>query len=74
MPIERFKAAPLSSGFMLASMFGFLFSIIYLSKYSLEWSFAFSFLFFVMFVASFISMINANPDAQLAAIPKKRRK
>lgn len=73
MPIKTIKSAPLSSGFMLTSMFGFLLSVIYIPQYSKKWAFAFGFVFFLMFIASFISMQKANPDAQLAPIPRKKK-
>lgn len=53
------KFAPLSAGFMVASMLGFLLTILFVYPASTSWGFAFAIVFVLMFVASFISMGNA---------------
>lgn len=53
------KYAPLSGGFMIASIVGFFVSAIYIAELSLNWGFALSVVFVLMFIASFISMIKA---------------
>lgn len=63
--------APLSAGFMVASIIGFFVSALYVSKFSIPMSVAFSIVFFCMFLASMISMGRASPDAQLGAKPVK---
>ena len=61
--------APLSMGFMVASIIGFFISILYVQKFSLGLSIAFAIVFFCMFLAAMVSMSRASPDAQLAARP-----
>jgi uncharacterized protein (DUF58 family) len=63
------KVAPLHASFMLLSILGLLISLFYIIKISLNFGLAFGLVFFLMFIASVISMINASPDAQLAAVP-----
>jgi hypothetical protein len=63
--------APLKTGFLVASMIGFLVSALYIPKISLNWAFAFGLLFTLMFVASMISMVRATPDEQLSPKPKE---
>lgn len=65
------RAAPLSTTFMIASMVGFLISVVWLPKYSVNWAFAFGIVFFTMFVAAMISMARASPDEQLLPRPRK---
>lgn len=55
------KWAPLSAGFMLVAIFGFLISVWFIMDLSVSWGFTFSFFFVVMFIASFISMTKAEP-------------
>ncbi len=65
-----FKAAPLNTSFMVASIIGLIISAIYLRTISLTWAVAFGILFFIMFIASMISMSRASPDTQLMSRPK----
>ena len=51
---------PLSGGFMLFGLFGFLFALTFLRNYSLNWSFLVGSISAIMFVASMISMTH-NP-------------
>lgn len=52
------NVTPLSGGYMLASMLGFLISVLYIfPKFSQSYGFAFAVLFVAMFVASVISFI-----------------
>ena len=53
------KYAPLSGGFMIASIVGFFVSAIYIAELSLNWGFALSIVFILMFIASIISMVKA---------------
>lgn len=53
------KYAPLSGGFMIASIVGFFVSSIYIAGLSLNWGFALSIVFVLMFIASIISMTKA---------------
>jgi len=57
--------APLNSAFLATSMIGFLVSAIYISSFSRTWGFTFGLVFTLMFVASMISMVHAEPEAQL---------
>ena len=63
------KVAPLSSGFMVASIVGFLVSVMLVYKSSQKFGFAFALVFALMFIASIISMTYA-PVAEYR--PKKR--
>lgn len=53
--------APLSAGFMLTSIIGFLVSIWLIMDLSTSWGFTFAFFFVIMFLASLISMTKAEP-------------
>jgi hypothetical protein len=53
------KYAPLSGGFMIASIVGFFVSTIYIADLSLNWGFAMAVIFVLMFIASIISMTKA---------------
>ena len=64
--LEHFKAAPLSSGFMLASIIGFIVSLLYIWGLSPSFGFAFAAIFAVMFVASIVSMTKAPIEDELA--------
>ncbi len=64
--LEHFKAAPLSSSFMLAAILGFLISTLYVWKQSKAFGFAFAIIFAIMFVASLVSMRRAPVEAELA--------
>jgi hypothetical protein len=63
--------APLSTGFLVASIIGFFVSILYVSKFSWSLAVSFAIVFFCMSLASMISMARASPDEQLAARPIK---
>ncbi|HLC47040.1 MAG TPA: hypothetical protein VJI75_04875 [Candidatus Nanoarchaeia archaeon] len=63
--LKRFKAAPLSSSFFLASILGVLLSLVYWDKITPTWAFTFLLLFGAMFVASLISMTKAPIEDQI---------
>jgi hypothetical protein len=63
--IMRFKVAPLSGTFMLASLFGIFFSVLILSKSSVTWAFTIGFLSLIAFIASVISMTYAPVEDEL---------
>ena len=67
-----FKAAPLSSSFLVAALIGLIISIFWIPQYAVDWAYAFGLVFLMMIVASFISMTKATPDSQLG--PRMRRK
>lgn len=62
-----FRAAPLSNGFMLTSMLGFIISAIFAAsgRLSPTWGFTFCMMFVIMFISSFISMTHAPVEAEL---------
>jgi hypothetical protein len=68
------KVAPLSSGYMLVSMFGFIASLIVIMPLSREWGFAFAFIFAIMFIASLISMTYAPSLKSLEITFGKKKK
>jgi hypothetical protein len=67
-----FKAAPINTSFMVASLVGLIFSVFYIPKYSESFALAFGLIFGCMLIASFISMTRATPDEQL--LPRLRGK
>ncbi len=56
------KMAPLSGGFMLASMLGFAISVVWVYPQSLTWGIAFMIVFVAMFISSIISLAYAPPE------------
>jgi hypothetical protein len=60
-----FRPAPLSSGYMLASILGFLISVIAIVPFSLQWGVTLALIFGMMFIASVISMTYAPIEAEL---------
>ena len=57
--------APLSRGFFLVSIFGFLFSIMFLKQYSMTWAFVVGFFSVIMFIASMISTTKGPVEEEL---------
>ncbi|MGV8162077.1 MAG: hypothetical protein ACP5N2_01945 [Candidatus Nanoarchaeia archaeon] len=55
------RYAPLSSGFMVTSIIGFLVSIWLIMDWSIAWGFTFSLFFAMMFIASLVTMTKAEP-------------
>ncbi|MFA6073314.1 MAG: hypothetical protein WC758_04335 [Candidatus Woesearchaeota archaeon] len=55
------RYAPLSSGFMVTSIIGFLVSIWMIMDWSPTWGFTLTLFFAMMFIASMISMTKAEP-------------
>lgn len=62
---KELNIVPLSSGFMLTAMVGFLISIFYVYPRSSTWGFTFVLFFVLMFVSSMISMTYAPAEGQL---------
>ena len=62
---KQLNIVPLSSGFMLTAIVGFLISIMYVYPRDPTWGFTFVLFFILMFVASLISMTYAPAEAQL---------
>ena len=62
---------PLSGGFMLTSIVGFLISAFYVLPQSARWGFTFVLFFTIMFVASLISMTYSPGEWPLKTIRKK---
>ena len=63
--MKEFNVAPLSGGFMLTSIVGFLISAFYVLPQSAKWGFTFVLFFALMFVASLISMTYSPGEWQL---------
>ena len=59
---KEFNIAPLSGGYMITSIVGFLISAFYILPNSKTWGFTFVLFFTLMFVASLISMTYAPSD------------
>ena len=68
---KEFNIAPLSGGYMLTSIIGFLVSAFYVMPSSVTWGFTFVLFFTLMFVASLISMTYAPSDWPLKMERKK---
>ncbi|MCA9477717.1 MAG: hypothetical protein KC535_01055 [Nanoarchaeota archaeon] len=60
------KVAPLSKGFMIASIIGVLLSTMFLPQYSPTWAVTLGVISFVMLIASIISMTHAPVEEELA--------
>lgn len=56
---KELNIAPLSAGFILTSMVGFIISIIFVYSRSRTWGFTFTLFFTLMFIASMISLTYA---------------
>ncbi len=70
---------PLTSGFMLTSIIGFLVSVYFVMDLSATWGFTFALFFTIMFIASIISMSNIEAEErygweELAIHEKRKRK
>ena len=68
---KDFNIAPLSGGYMLTSIVGFLVSAFYILPSSRTWGFTFVLFFTLMFVASMISMTYAPTDWPVRMEKKK---
>ena len=69
---KEFNVAPLSGGYMLTSIVGFLISAFYILPNSATWGFTFVLFFTLMFVASLISMTYSPSDWPLRMDIKKK--
>ena len=67
-----YKVAPLSGGYMITSIVGFLISAMYVYDISNRWGFTFSLFFMMMFVASLISM-TYGPDEAMYHVGNKKK-
>ena len=68
---KEFNIAPLSGGYMITSIVGFLISAFYVTKISEKWGFTFVLFFTLMFIASLISMTYSPSDWPLKMDRKK---
>ncbi len=59
---KEFNIAPLSTGYMLTSIVGFIVSAFYIAPNSATWGFTFVLFFTLMFVAAIISMTYSPTD------------
>ena len=59
---KELNIAPLSGGYMVTSLVGFLISAFYIMPNSRKWGFTFVLFFTLMFIASLISMTYAPSD------------
>ena len=71
--MAEFNVAPLSGGFMITSLVGFMISFFYILPMSNKWGFTFVLFFTLMFVASTISMTYAPSDWPLKMERRKIR-
>ncbi len=55
---------PLTSGFMLTSIIGFMVSALFVMKLSATWGFTFAVFFVIMFVASVVSMSHMEAESR----------
>ncbi len=66
------NVAPLTGGFMITSMVGFIISAIYVFPQNYKWGFTLSLFFFLMFVAAMISMTYGPDEAMLHVGHRKK--
>ena len=59
----KYQTIPLSNGFMITAMLGFLVVTVYTlyGKINLAWGFAFDLIFVIMFIASVVSITPSFP-------------
>ena len=69
---QWYKVAPLSGGYMITSIIGFLISAIYVYDKNNRWGFTFALFFMMMFVASLISM-TYGPDEAMYHVGDKKK-
>ena len=60
------KVAPLSTGFLITSIVGFLVSALKIYPMDRTWGFTLMLFFLILFIASMISMTYADADALIA--------
>ena len=65
------NVAPLTGGYMITSIVGFIISSMYVYDISNRWGFTFAIFFTLMFVASLISMTYGPDEAMLQVGQKK---
>jgi len=70
----KFRFAPLSGGYMAASMLGIFISLMYVYEKSPDWGITFTVAFGIMFIASIVSMTNADPDEFIELETRNKRK
>ena len=66
------EVAPLSKGFLITSMVGFLVSAVFIYPKDPPWGFTFSLVFMIMFISAMISTTYASVEMEYA-IEKKNR-
>ncbi|HLG24860.1 MAG TPA: hypothetical protein VI564_08070 [Candidatus Nanoarchaeia archaeon] len=71
---KELNVAPLSAGYMLTSLVGFLVSAFYIMPNSATWGFTLLLFFILMFVASLISMTYAPTEWPFKAKLKNKDK
>lgn len=70
--LNLYNVAPLSGGYMITSIVGFLISAYYVYDVSNRWGIAFAIFFVLMFVASMISM-TYGPDAAMYHVGHRKQ-
>ena len=66
------NVAPLTGGYMITSIVGFIISSMYVYDISNRWGFTFAIFFTLMFVASLISM-TYGPDEAMYHVGQKKQ-
>ena len=69
--MKRNNVAPLSGGYMITSIVGFLISVFWVLPKSSKWGFTFLLFFGIMFISSVISMTYAPVDISYKVAKKK---
>ena len=69
---KQLNIAPLSGGYMITSIVGFLISAFYILPNSQKWGFTFVLFFTLMFIAALISMTYAPSDWPLKMDKNKK--
>ena len=71
---RTFKFAPLSGGFMAASLLGILVSIMFVYNHYPDWGITFTAIFVVMLISSFVSMTVTDPEEFIELETRHKKK
>lgn len=70
--VRHFVRQPLSSGFMVVSIIGFLFSTLWVWELDMTWGFTLTVFFFILFAAAVYNFTHAEDEEALDMHDSKR--
>ncbi len=70
--MKLYNVAPLTGGYMITSIVGFLISAVYVYDMSKRWGFTFALFFMLMFISSLISM-TYGPDEAMEHVGDRKK-